>query len=166
MDPDASKRRKVKAFPPELEWVTDADRKSFTLALEVDSNPKSKRYNQELLVAQSVNVTINGIERIVDLNGLVLDHLRRLAKNLGVVNTGSLNKFDIWQAIASYFTYQESLEAKGLVASSNASRMTSTVCRAVNVIFSEQFIEDFTTVNDRKSRRDHEIRNTNKDFWI
>jgi hypothetical protein len=95
MDPDASKRRKIKAFPPELEWITDADRKSFTLALEVDSNPKSKRYNQELLVAQSVKVTTNGVERIVDLTGLVLDHLRRLAKNLGVMNCGSLNKYDI-----------------------------------------------------------------------
>lgn len=169
MDADASastKRRKVKPFPPELEFITDADRKSFTLALEVDSNPKSKRYNQELLVAQTVKVTINGVERMVDLAGLVLDHLRRLAKNLGVLNCGSLNKYDIRQAIASYFTYQESLEEKGLVASSNASRITNTVCRAVNVIFSEQFIEEFKTVNDRKSRRDHETMNTNKDFWI
>ena len=137
MDPDASKRRKIKAFPPELEWITDADRKGFALALEVDKNPKSKRYNQELLVAQSVKVTINGDERIVDLAGLVLDHLCRLAKNLGaVVNCGSINTYDIRQAIASYFTYQESLEEKGLVTSSNASQITSTVCRAVNVIFS------------------------------
>jgi hypothetical protein len=79
MDPDASKRRKIKAFPPELEWITDADRKSFALALEVDKNPKSKQYNQELLIAQSVKVTINGVKRIFDLAGLVLDHLRRLA---------------------------------------------------------------------------------------
>lgn len=49
MDANASKKCKTKAIPPELEWITDADRKSFTLALEVDSNPKSKQYNQELL---------------------------------------------------------------------------------------------------------------------
>ena len=109
MDPDASKRRKIKAFPPELEWITDADRKSFTLALEVDLNPMSKRYNQERLVAQSVKVTINGNEKIVNLTGLVLDHLHCLAKNLGVVNCGSLKKYNIPQAIASYLTYQESL---------------------------------------------------------
>ena len=83
------------------------------------------------------------------------------------MNGGSLNKYDIRQAIASYFTYQESLEEKGLVTSSNASQITSTVCRAVNVIFScEQFIEEFQSVNDCKSRRDHDTRNTNKDFWI
>ena len=167
MDPGATKRRKIKAFPPELEWITDADGKSFALALEVDKNPQSKQYNQELHVAQSIKVTVNGDERIVDLAGLVLDHLRPLAKNLGVVNCGSLNKYNICQAIALYFTYQESVKENGSVTSSNASRITNAVCRAVNVIFScEQFIEEFKSVNDRKSRRDHGTRNTNKDFWI
>ncbi|KAI2495808.1 hypothetical protein MHU86_18694 [Fragilaria crotonensis] len=137
MDPDAStKRCKIKPFPPEQEFTTDVDRMSLTLALEVDSYPESKQYNnKELLVAQTLKVTINGVDRIVVLAGLVLDHLRRLAKNLGVLNCGSLNKYNHCQAIALYFTYQESLEEKGLVVSSNASRITNnTVCRAVNVI--------------------------------
>jgi hypothetical protein len=54
-----------------------------------------------------------------------------------------------------------------MLLSSAASRsMTSTVCRAVNIIFSEHFIEDFKQVNDRKTRRDHETSNLNRDFWI
>jgi hypothetical protein len=44
--------------------------------------------------------------------------------------------------------------------------MTSSICRAVNVVFSELFIESFKTVNDIKTRRDHETQNTNKTFWI
>ena len=37
----------------------------------------------------------------------------------------------------------------------------------MNVVFSAEFIEDFKTVNDRKSQRDHETKNsTYKAFWI
>jgi hypothetical protein len=169
MDPNESKRRKIKPFPPELEEITNADRKSFILALEVDTNPKSKRYNQELLVAQSVKVSMNGVATIVvHLKGIVVDHLRRLAKNLGVLNCGSLNKYDIRRAIASHVTDQESREEKRRVGSSrHASRITNTVCRAVNVIFSEQFMDELPkTAKGDKSRRDHEARNMCEDFWI
>ena len=40
------------------------------------------------------------------------------------------------------------------------------MCRAVNVIFSDQLIEDLKKVNDRKSWADHESGNTHKHFWI
>jgi hypothetical protein len=65
-----------------------------------------------------------------------------------------------------FFSYQEKLEANGLKPSSHAGRLTSTLCQAINVVFSEQFIECFKTVNDLKNRRDHKTRNTNKHFWI
>jgi hypothetical protein len=58
------------------------------------------------------------------------------------------------------------LEEKGMKPTSHSSRITSTVCCAVNVVFSTEFINDFMTVNDRKSRQDHETRNTNKAFWV
>lgn len=49
-------QRRTTAFPPELAWVTDQDRKNFALGLDVDSNRKSKNYGQENLVAQTVTV--------------------------------------------------------------------------------------------------------------
>lgn len=50
---------------------------------------------------------------------------------------------------------------------SHASRLTSTsICRAINVVFSEEFIEDFKNVNDWKARKDHESKNRSKAFWI
>jgi hypothetical protein len=45
-------------------------------------------------------------------------------------------------------------------------RITSSVCRAVNVVFSADFIEDFKTVNDPKSRQEHKTKNIYKAFWI
>jgi hypothetical protein len=68
--------------------------------------------------------------------------------------------------LARLFMYQDKLETSGLKPTSNAGLMTSSICRAVNVVFSEQFIESFKTVNDIKTRRDHETQNTNKAFWI
>jgi hypothetical protein len=148
-------RHNSAAFPPELARVTDQDRNDFTHGLEVDTNRKSKNYGQENLVAQTVKVTVNFRDIIVNLKVLTVSHLRQLCKNLGIMNCGSLSKYKIRRAIATYFSYQERLEKNGMLPSSAASRMTSTVCRAVNIIFSEQFIEDFKQVNDRKTRRDH-----------
>ena len=159
-------QRRTTAFPPELAWVTDQDRKNFALGLEVDSNRKSKNYVQENLVAQTVTVTLNFKEIVANLTVLTVSHLRQLCKNLGIMNCGSLSKYEIRRAIATYFSYQERLEKNGMLPSSTASRMTSTVCCAVNIIFSENFIEDFKQVNDRKTRRDHETSNLNRDFWI
>jgi hypothetical protein len=131
-----------------------------------DTNRKSKNYGQENLVAQTVKVTVNFRDIIVNLKVLTVSHLRQLCKNLGIMNCGSLSKYEIRRARATYFSYQERLEKNGMLPSSAASRMTSTVCCAVNIIFSEQFIEDFKQVNDRKTRRDHETSNLNRDFWI
>ena len=164
--PPLDPRRKVRTFPPELEWVTDQDRKDFVLAMEVDTNKKSKTFGEDQLVAQSVTVRINHVDRVVDLNSLVVDHLRRLCKNLGVTHMGSLSKFEIRKAIARYFQGLNTMEQSGVTPTTVASRRTSTILRLVNVIFSERFIEDLLKVNDAKLRQDHETFRTNKDFWI
>ena len=83
-----------------------------------------------------------------------------------MTHTGSLSKFEIRKSIATYFQGMENLEESGITPTNNASRRTSTILRLVNVIFSEQFIEDLLKVNDAKSRQDHETFNTHKDFWI
>ena len=138
--------------------MTDEDRSRFRLALELDPNPRSKNYGAESLVAQTVTVHVENREVVVDLKTLIVDHLRQLCKNVGAVNCGSANKFDCRKALATYIKYQDELERKGLTATSTASRLTSTICRAVNVVFSEQFVDDFFSVNDRMSRRNHETK--------
>ena len=74
----------------ELANVTDEDRSArFGLAIEVDPNPKSKHYGSECLVAQTVTVRNPNNEDVTfDLKTLVVDHLRQLYKNVGVMNCG------------------------------------------------------------------------------
>jgi hypothetical protein len=165
---DPKTKRKVKVFPPVLAKVTDDDRKNFGLALELDPNPKSKYFGSECLVAQTVTVKDDdtGEEILYDLKPLVLDHLRQLCRNVGVCNAGSMNKFELRKALAAFINYQNELDRKGISATSTASRLTSTICRAVNVVFSENFVKDFMSINDRHSRQSHETHKTYKGFWI
>jgi hypothetical protein len=106
-----------------------------------------------------VKVIVNNNETLFDLKTLIVDHLRRLCRNIGVVNCGSFNKFDCRKALATFLKYQEKLDEKGLSASSASARLTSTIIRAVNIVFSDNFRHDFLCVNNRKSRRNHEVRN-------
>jgi hypothetical protein len=160
-------KRKIKAFPSELANVTDEDRSRFGLALELDPNPKSKHYGSECLVALTVRVkNVENEDVTVDLKTLVVDHLRQLCRNVGVMNCGSANKFDCRKGLATFFSYQDELDRKGISTTSTAARLTSTLCRMVNVVFSEHFVKDFFSVNDKHSRRDHETKKTYKSFWI
>jgi len=154
-------------LPRCLALLSDKDRAKFLSTLEVDPNPKSQTYGQSFMCVHSVLVpNEDGVEEPYDLKALFTLPLRTLCKNVGIANCGSKNKFECRRSIATFFSYQDELETNGLKPTSHAGRLTSTLCRAINVVFSEQFIESFKTVNDIKTRRDHETRNTNKQFWI
>jgi hypothetical protein len=94
-----------------------------------------------------VTVRINHVNRVVELNTLVLDHLRRLCKNLGIRHVGSLSKFEIRKSIATYFDGMDNMEKNGISPTTVASRRTNTILRLVNIIFGEHFIEDFLNIN-------------------
>jgi hypothetical protein len=163
------KKRKTRDLPLELALLTDKDRDKFALVLEIDINKKSPSFSKEFLVAKSVTLQSTSSYELpiyYDLATLTVDHLRKLCKNIGIVNCGSHNKFNCRKAIATYFRYQEMLTESGLKPTSHSSRVTSTVCRVINVVFSTEFVEDFKSVNDRKTRQDHETQRTNKAFWM
>ena len=112
---------------------------------------------------------VKGIEPNDDdiiLDHLTTDQVRLFARNVGVPNLGSKNKFVCRLAMASHFEFQHQLSSFGLSPTARANQTTANVCRAVNVIFSNQFIEELKKVNDKKSRADHESGNTHKHFWI
>jgi hypothetical protein len=141
------------------------------LVLEIDKTPRSATFGQEFLVAKlvrvpSTNGKVDDPPTVFNLGDITVDNLRKLCTNIGVSNAGSLSKFNCRKAIAIYFRFQESLLNIGIRPTLHALRITSSVCRAVNVVFSADFIEEFKTVNDRKSRQDHEPKNTYKAFWI
>jgi hypothetical protein len=167
-------KRKTKDLPMSLSKLTDKDRDKFELVLEIDNNPKINNFGKEFLVAKSVTLPPTCPDDCDDptntttykLSSLTIDNLRKLCKNIGIVNCGSHNKYNCRKAIATYFRYQDMLLEKGMKPTSHSSRITSTVCRAINVVFSTEFVDDFKSVNDRKTRQDHETRNTNKAFWV
>jgi hypothetical protein len=122
------------------------------------------------MAAQSVCVPPASADEppvVYNLKQLLVEHIRRLCSDLGITNCSSQNNFNCRKAIATYFRYEDALHGTGMKPTSHASVLTSTVCRATNVlVFSEEFIEGFKTVNDRKTCKDHETKNTNKAFWI
>jgi hypothetical protein len=162
---DAPKKaaRTVKPLPLEVIALTDKDSDMFVISMENDPNTKSTTYGNEFSVVTSVKLKDGGQ---YNLKSLTVEQTRVLCRNIGVLNCGSMNKFCCRKAIANFITYQSSLMMAGLNPRSNWARVTSTVLRAVNVIFSETFIDAFLTVNDRKGRKDHEIGSTCKSFWI
>jgi hypothetical protein len=164
------RKRKAKALPLELSLLTDADRATFELVLEIDSNSKSKGFGKEFLTAQSVRLQPTSADQpevIFDLKSLTVEQSQKLCANLGIVNCGSQNKFNCQKAIARYFRYQDALDVNGSMKQTlHATRLASTIYRAVNVVFGAEFSEKFKTVNKRKLRKDHETQNTYKVFWI
>ena len=47
-----------------------------------------------------------------------------------------------------------------------SNQTTSNLCRAINVVFSNNFINGLKMVNDKESQHNHEMGNTHKYFWI
>ena len=80
---------------------------------------------------------VKGIEQNDD--DMVLDHLTTdqvclFARNIGVLNLGSKNKFVCHLAMASHFKFQHQLSSFGLSPTAWANQTTANICRAVNVI--------------------------------
>ena len=157
------KKRNPKPLPLALACLTVKDKGLFSTAMECDPNPKSLSHGQEFLVAQAVTVASG---EVFLLDKLSIDQTRALARNVGASAVGSLSKYQCRKAIALHFGVITHLESKGLAPTSESSITTSTICGAVNVVFSHEFLPDLLKVNDRKDRTDHESNNTHKDFWI
>ena len=166
MKPSAKQQRKIKPLPDPIAEMTFTDSHHLIILEELDPHSKSKTYGKSMRVVSRVK----GIEPNDD--DVVLDHLATdqvclFARNIGVPNLGSKNKFVCPLAMASHFEFQHQLSRFSLSPTDAwANQTTANVCRAVNVSFSDQFIEELKKVNDKTSQADHESGNTHKHFWI
>ena len=163
--PSVKKQREMKLLPGSIANMTSVDSHHLVMLEELDPHSKSKTYGKSLHVVSRIKGSGQNDEDIV-LDQLTTDQAHLFARNSGVPNLGSKNKFVCHLAIALHFEFQQQLSNFGLSPTAWANQTTANVCRAVNVIFSEQFIEDLKKVNDRKSWADHESRNTHKHFWL
>ena len=163
--PSVKWQRKIKLLPDSIADMTSVDSHHLVMSEELDSHSKSKTYGKSLHVVSRVK-GIGQNDKDIVLDQLTTDQVCLFARNIGVPNLGSKNKFVCYLAIASHFEFQQQLSNFGLSPTAQANQTTANVCRAVNVIFSEQFIKDLKKVNNRKSHADHESGNTHKHFWI
>ena len=145
--------------------MTSADSHRLIILEELNPHSKSKTYGKSMRVVSRVKGIKPNDDDIV-LDHLTTDQVRLFARNIGVPNLGSKNKFVCRFTMASHFQFQHQLSSFGLSPTSPANQTTANVCRAVNVIFSNQFIDELKKVNNKKSRTDHESGNTHKHFWI
>ena len=163
--PSVKRQRKIKPLPDPIAEMTSTNSHHLIILEELDPHSKSKTYGKSMHVVSRVK----GIEQNDD--DVVLDHLNTdqvhlFARNIGVPNLGSKNKFICHLAMVSHFEFQHQLSSFGLSPTARANQTTANICRAVNVIFSDQFIEELKKVNDKKSQADHKSGNTHKHFWI
>ena len=163
--PSAKQQRKIKLLPNPSANMTSVDSHFLIISEELDPHSKSKTYGKSMCAVSRVKGIGQNEDDIV-LDHLTTDQVHSFARNIGVPNLGLKNKFVCHLAIASHFEFQLQLSNFGLSPTAQANQTTANVCRAVHVIFSEQFIEDLKKVNDRKSRADHESGNTHKHFLI
>ncbi len=156
--------RKVKPLPA----LSSNDYNKFLFVLENDPNPKSPTYSEEFCIAKNIIFcNANGTEdQIFSIQDLSIDQILLFCKRIGVVNVGSMNKFQCRRAIAGHIEYATVMDLHGLAPRSQASRITSSICRAVNVVLSSQYIDEFLKINDQKNRIDLESKTTFKQFWI
>jgi hypothetical protein len=161
--PKKSNTRKKKELPPELSNISIKDGSMFKNETIIDRrNDNLPTFNKLIDVAKTIKIDDN---LSFEINDLSIDQIRVLCKKIGMRYCGNRPKLECRILIADHFKFHDTIAHHNLKPTWYASKVTSSICRVVNVVFSESFVEDFKKVNDRKSRQDHETARTYKSFW-
>ena len=90
--PSVKWQRKIKLLPDSIADMTSADSHHLVISEELDPHSKSKTYGKSLHVVSRVKGIGQNDEDIV-LDHLTTDQVCLFARNIGVPNLGSKNKF-------------------------------------------------------------------------
>ena len=132
---------------------------------EINPHQRSSTYGKPFRVATSVKGKPPD-NSVVVLNNLTTDQVHVFGRNMGVPGCFSKLKFLCHVAIAHHFDFCNRFSKYGLSPTAQANQTTSNLCRAINMVFSDSFMNGLKTVNNKKSRHDHETSITHKHFWI
>ena len=125
--------------------------KDFIIILEeIDPQQRSSTYGKLFHVTTSVKGKPPD-NSVVVLNKLTTDQVCVFGRNMGVPGYFSKLKFLCHVAIAHHFDFHNRLGKNGLSPSAQANQTISNLCRAINVVFSDSFVNGLKTVNDKKS---------------
>ena len=133
---------------------------------EINPHQKSSTYGKPFHVATSVKGKPLD-ESVVIWNKLTTDQVHVFGRNMGV--PGCFFQMEVSMLSCHCTTFQFFVNGwvwYGLSPTTQVNQTTSNLCRAIIVVFSESFVNDMKTVNNRKTRIDHETGNTHKHFWI
>lgn len=140
-------------LPPDFEGLTIADRDKFTIIEDEDGVP-------------TVSHVFVGNKSYDLCTDLMLSQLRKLASNLGVKNHHKAKKEICCNLIAQTILDEAKLEAAGIHPETSVNMKSCSVIRLINCLFSEDFFDRFTHINDLHTRITHESGQTYKQFWV
>ena len=143
----------------------EEDKDLIIISEEINPHQRSSTYGKPFHITTSVKGKPPDNALIV-LNKLTTDQVHVFVRNMGVPGCFSKSKFLCCVAIANHFDFCNRLGKYGLSPTARANQTTSNLCRAINMVFSDNFINGLKMVNDKKSQHDHETGNTHKHFWI
>ena len=143
----------------------EEDKDLIIISEEIDPHQRSSTSEKPFHVATSVKGKPPD-NSVVVLIKLTTDQVHVLGRNMGVPGCFSKSKFLCHVAIAQHFDFCNRLGKYGFSPTARANQTTSNLCRSINVVFSNSFVNGLKTVNDKKSQHDHETGNTHKHFWI
>ena len=88
---------------------------------------------------------------LIMLNKLTTDQVGVFGRNMGVPGCFSKLKFLCHVAIANHFDFRNRLGKYGLSPTAQANQTTSNLCRAINMVFSNNFLNGLKMVNNKKA---------------
>jgi hypothetical protein len=120
-------------------------------------------------VAYEFKLEGNDEATTIEISSLNRDQIRKLCKNVGLqyINKCS-SKFQCCKALWVLAKYQHGRGRDSIAYSTVSDKMTNNIIRLTNIIvlFSHEFFDSFITLNDNKTRVDHETHDLPKDsFW-
>ena len=137
----------------------EEDKDLIIISKEIDSHQRSSTYGKLFRVAASVKGKPPDTSLIL-LNKLTTDQVHVFGRNMGVPGCFSKSKFLCCVAIANHFNFHNRLGKYGLSPTARANQTTSNLSRAINMVFSANFVNSLKMVNDKEADITH------KDVWI
>ena len=144
------RQQKIKALPDVIAGHMEEDKDLIIISEEINPHQRSSMYGKPFCITTSVKGKPPD-NSLIMLNKLTTDQVRVFRRNMGVPGCFSKSKFLCHVAIANHFDFCNRLGKYGLSPTAQANQTTSNLCRAINMVFSDNFVNGLKTVNIKKA---------------
>jgi hypothetical protein len=159
----ATRKRNTKDLPDSLAYLNESN---FRFKVKGRLEEDNKDPDGEVMVAYGMELEdADGDGPPFELNGLTIDQIRKLCRNVGVSYVNKCTKFQCRKALWVLAKFQEQRNHDGGVVVTASKKMTNNLIRLTNIIFSHEFFDSFIKLNDIKTRTNHERNDMPRHFW-